>query len=194
MNPKHVGTRDGRALLLGAGVVALAWISTRVVPRLAREHEALLARTEASVRQLEAARRVLAEEAWVRDSLAERGRRLVSWAPRLVAGNTRAEATAELQSLMTGLADQHRVRMVRVQPVEGSGSALFVQVRLRVEAQGDIGGLAQWLQALEEGDRLLTIPELAITAPEPAAPGGQPETLRAELVIAGWAAPKARRE
>jgi hypothetical protein len=185
--------RDRRAVLLGAAVVLGSWLVTRGVPALLRAHTEWRARTEASVRQLAAAREALEGAAWTRDSLDARGRRLVAWAPRLVAGGTPAEAMAELQSVISGLAAQHRVRIVRVEPTADSAAGLFTPVRLRVEAQSDVGGLAQWLAAIEEGDHLLSVPRLVISAPEPAASSGQAEVLRAELVIAGWAAPKARR-
>ncbi len=185
--------RDRRALLLGASVMASAWLATRGVPAFLRAHAEWRARTEASVRQVEAAREALAEAPWTRDSLAARGRRLVEWAPRLVAGGTPAEAMAELQNMVSGLAAQHRVRIVRVQPSADSAAGLFTPVRLRVEAQGDVSGLAHWLAAIEEGNHLLAVPSLVISAPEPAASSGQAEALRAELVIVGWAAPKARR-
>jgi hypothetical protein len=185
--------RDRRTLLLGASVMASAWLATRGVPALLRAHADSRARTEASVQQLAAAREALEGATWTRDSLAARGRRLVEWAPRLVAGATPSEAMAELQSLVSDLASQHRVRIVRVQPSADSAAGLFTPVRLRVEAQADVSGLAHWLAAMEEDDRLLTIVGLSISAPEPAAVSNQAEVLRAELVIAGWAAPKTRR-
>jgi hypothetical protein len=184
---------DRRAVLVGAAVVIGSWLALRGVPALIRAHSEWRAHTEASVRQLAAAREALADAAWTRDSLAARGRRLVAWAPRLLAGGTPAEAMAELQSLVSGLAAEHRVRIVRVEPSADSAAGLFTPVRLRVEAQSDVVGLAQWLAAMEEGDHLLIVPSLVISAPEPAASSGQAEALRAELVIAGWAAPQARR-
>jgi hypothetical protein len=189
----QLNPRDRRAVLLGGAVVVGSWLVTRGVPALLRAHADRRARTEASVRQLAAAREALADAAWTRDSLGARGRRLVTWAPRLVAGGTPAEAMAELQSIVSGMAAQHRVRIVRVEPSADSAAGLFTAIRLRVEAQSDVGGLAQWLAAIEEGDRLLSIVVLSISAPAPAASSGQAEVLRAELVIAGWAAPKARR-
>jgi hypothetical protein len=188
----QLNTRDRRAVLLGAAVVVGSWLVTHGVPGLIRVHAEWRARTEASVRQLAAAREALEGAAWTRDSLAARSRRLVAWAPWLVAGGTPAEAMAELQSVVSGLATQHRVRIVRVEPSADSAAGLFTPVRLRVEAQGDVGGLAQWLAAIEEGDHLLAVPSLVISAPEPVASSGQAELLRAELVIVGWAAPKAR--
>jgi hypothetical protein len=169
-------------------MVAAGWLGTRGVPRVFHSYALLRARTEASVRRLAAGREVLLEAPSMRDSLGTRAQRLVAWAPRLVAGKTPAEAAADLSSLVTGPAAQHRVRVVRMDPMADSAGAVFTRVGLRIEVQGDISGIARWLAALEEGDRLLEVRELAVFAPEPAAPG---ETLRAELTIVGWAAPLA---
>ncbi len=183
--------RDRRALLLGAAIVAAVWLATQGVPRLVRGYQSLRARSESSVRRLAAAREVLADAPLTRDSLGARAQRLVGWAPRLIAGTTRAEAAADLSSLVTGLAARDRVRVVRMTPLPDSAGALFARVGLRIEVTGDITGIGSWLSALEEGDRLLAVRALAAMAPEPAAPAGQAEALRAELTIVGWAAPRA---
>jgi hypothetical protein len=186
-----LGARDRRAVLLGGGVLLAAWLAARGVPRLLHGYASLRARTEASAHQLAAAREALAEAPFVRDSLSVRAQRLVAWAPRLVAGRTPAEAAADLASLVTGLAAQLRVRVARMDPLPDSAGAVFARVGLRIEVQGDIGGIARWLSSLEEGDRLLAVRTISVMAPEPAAPATQAEALRAELTIVGWAAPRA---
>lgn len=158
---------------------------------MVRGYESVRARTEAAERQLAAAREELAEAPFTRDSLGARAQRLVALAPRLIAGRTPAEAAADLSSLVTGLAAEQQVRVIRMNPLPDSGSPLFTRVGLRIDAQGDVGGLARWLSALEEGQRLLAVREIAVTAPEPTAPATRPEALHAELTIVGWAAPRA---
>lgn len=187
---KALPARDRRALLAGSALILAGLILTRGLPAALRAHERLRARAEAGVRELASAREALAEEPGVRDSLGARATRLVAWAPRLVGGATPAEGTAELTSLVTGLAAQHRVRVARLQGLPDSAAGLFVRVGIRLEAQGDVAGLAGWLAALEKGPKLLAVRELAVSALEPAAPPTQAEGLRAELSLIGWAAPR----
>jgi hypothetical protein len=187
-----LGSRDRRALLLGGAVVMATWIATRGMSSLLHRHEELRARAEVALVELQRSRELVAEEPLALEALADRARELVAWAPRLVAGATPAEALAELSSYMSGLAAQHRVRLVRLDPSADSASGPFARLSLRLEAQGDIRGLAGWLVAMEEGERLLAVREIALSAPEPAAPSAQPEVLRAEIVIEGWAAPQER--
>jgi hypothetical protein len=178
---------------MGAALVAGAWLFTRGVPALARNIDGRRARTEAAVRSLIAAREAAREAAWLRDTLASRAERLLTWAPRLLSGGTGAEATATLQSLVTGLAATHRVRIVRVDPGAAVRSGDFLEATLRLEAQGDVAGIAGWLSAIEEGETLLAVRQVQLNSPEPAAPAHQPELLRANLTITGWAAVSAPR-
>jgi hypothetical protein len=183
-----ISSRDRRVLLLGAGVVLFTWLATRAIPAALSWHASLRDRAEASALQLTRSREALAQETLIRESLAVRAARLVSMAPRLLAGRTEAEAVAEFSGLVNGLATRHRVRLVQLQPIPDSTRGLFTAISLRLELQGDVAGLAGWLAALEEGERLLAVREIQITATNPAAPPSQPETLRAELVVRGWAA------
>jgi hypothetical protein len=175
--------------MIGATVVVGAWLATRGMPAALRWHEGLRSRTEAAVLELQLAEELIAEESLAREKLSGRAGELLAWAPRLVAGETPAEALAELSSYLSGLAAHHRVRLVRLDPSADSSAGPFIRLALRLEAQGDIRGVAGWLAALEEGERLLAVREIALSTSEPAAPPSQPEVLRAELVIEGWAAP-----
>jgi hypothetical protein len=157
---------------------------------LLHRHEELRARAEVALVELQRSRELVAEEPLAREALADRARELLAWAPRLVAGATQAEALAELSSYVSGLAAQHRVRLVRLDPSRDSVVGPFAQLALRLEAQGDVRGMAGWLAALEEGERLLAVREISLSATEPAGPASQPEVLRAELLIEGWAAPR----
>lgn len=138
------------------------------------------------------ARAALVAEPVARESLAAHAARLVAYAPRLFAGTTQAEAGAELIAYVSGQADLRRVRIVRQDVQADSAVPPFRRLVLRLDVEGDIVGIAAWLADLEEGTKLVTIGELAITAPEPGAGTAQPERLRAELVVTAWSAARAR--
>lgn len=61
---------------------------------------------------------------------------------------------------------------------------------MRVEAQGDAAGLAGWLADLEEGQTLVRVRALTISASQPTAPPGHAEQLRAQLVLDAWSSPR----
>ena len=56
---------------------------------------------------------------------------------------------------------------------------LFTRIALRVSAEGDAEGVARWLADLEEGEKLIRVRALAISAPEPASRYASP---RAEFL------------
>lgn len=181
--------RDRRAVLAGGAIVGLALL-VRGVPAGLHAVTALRARADAASLELSRSQELLAAERVLRDSLASRARRILALAPRLVAGATVSDARAELASIVGAAAARHRVRIAREEAQPDTPHDPFVRLVLRVEAEGDIAGVAGWLAELEEGPRLLTADELTIVAAEPTAPAAQPELLRVSLTIAGWAAPR----
>jgi hypothetical protein len=190
--PKNVTGRERLAIGLGVGIVVALWCAARVVPYVWRSAQERRERIETAVLALARAREALVAEPAARESLGARASRLVGHAPRLFAGTTPAEAQAELSGYVAGLAAMRGVRLVSQDARTDSAASLFTSVTLRTEAEGDITGIAGWLAALEEGDRLLDVRTLAITAPEPAAAPGQPERLRVQATISAWSAERRR--
>lgn len=181
--------RERRTILVSTAVIAGAWIALKALPAGYRWQQDQRARAEQVEMTLLRAREAIVAEPVARESLAARGRRLVALAPRLFAGATTAQAGAELTSWVSGLADARGVRIGRQSLGADSLAAPFRRLALRLDAEGDITGIAGWLSQLEAGPRLVTIEQLAISALEPAAPAAQPERLRAELVLVAWNAP-----
>lgn len=178
--------QDRRALSRGGSVVLALWLMTRGIPDVVRAHERSRTAAALGAEQVARARAVLAEQPAERDSFAVSARRLVALAPRLLPGRSNAEAASALGSQVNGSADQARVRVVRVDPLPDSSAGVFSRVALRVEARGDVAGLARWIALLERGPPALRVKEVTISAADPTAPSDRPETLVAELVVAGW--------
>lgn len=187
----HLSPRDRRAVAAGLGLVVLT-AAARSLPAAYGAARTVRQRSDAAALELARGRELLLAQGLLRDSLGARASRLIGYAPRFLAGRTSAEAGAELAGLLSAGAARHQVRLVRQDARPDSALGPFVVVTLRVEAEGDITGLAGLLAELEEGVPLLNIPELILSAPEPAAPATQAERLRAELTVTGLRLPRGR--
>lgn len=169
------------ALTLVAAVVAL-----RVVPfahaRVAQKHE--LARARALT--LAAAREMVAGEPATRESLQVALREFVALAPRLLDGRSQAEAGATLVSWISGAASGASLKVRRAESLADSGSGVLRRVRVRAELEGDVAGITMFLRDAEQGDPVLSIPMLAVTAVSPTEAGPAPEIIRVEIVLTGW--------
>lgn len=183
-----LASRDRRALTIGTAVIATAWLLLRGSPLAVASYRELALRADLVAAQRTEARALIAVDGALRDSLAECGAMLLGWAPRLIAGRTRAEAEAELAFVLHALVSGGRVHLTRIDPAPDSAVGLFRVVALRVAAESDVAGLSAWLERLDRATSLVRIREAAISAADPLAPSGQAEVLRAELTIEGWAA------
>ncbi len=186
--------RDRKALVLGLTVVVGAVLLLRVIPWGVRSVVALRARTAERVGTLARAENALAAAPALRDSLTRALGAVVALAPRLVDGRTAAEASASLSALVSMAASRHQVRVVRLDPLPDSAAgAVFRRIAVHAELEGDARGLTRFLRAIETGDPLLTVPTLAVQAPDPLGRSPGPETLRAELDVTGFFLPRETR-
>ncbi len=158
--------RERRVVAGGAILSAVALITVYGVLPFARrwsEREARIAalaeqagRLEALVESQSALDRVVAEL----DRSRERRDR------RLLLGQTADLAASSLQSLVKGYADRSRVRLERVDVVRDleSESSGLTPVGLRLTVRGDVYGLVDFLFYLQNGEKLLVLDELRVTA------------------------------
>jgi hypothetical protein len=63
----------------------------------------------------------------------------------------------------------------------------FQRALVRLEAQGDVSGLMQFLLLIELAPGLLDVRELSVTPAEPAAGGDRAEVIRVSISIEGVA-------
>ena len=183
-------SRDRKALLLGGAVILGAVLVLRVIPWGVRSVLALRTRTLERVETLARARDALAAAPAQRDSLTLALGAVVALAPRLVDGRSAAEASASLSALVSMSASRHQVRLVRLDPLPDSAAGVFRRVAVRAELEGDVRGLTRFLRTIETGDPLLTVPALAVLAPDAQGRSPGPEALRAEVSIEGFFLPR----
>ena len=179
--------RDRRALFVGGGVVLAAFLLLRVLPWTLRS---VLA-AEVGLRQRSAllarARADLAEAGGLRDSAVALGQALVGLAPKILSGNSPAEAVADLSGRVNLAASRNQAKLERVDPLTDSAVAgRLHRVALRAAFECDIRGLVGTLQVLTSGKAALAVRELRVTAVDASAADRSPEVLRVEMTVAGW--------
>jgi hypothetical protein len=176
--------RDRRALVLGSVAVVVGVFVLRVLPWTVRsalagevglrQRAALLARAHAD----------LAEASGLRDSAVELGHALVGLAPKILSGNSLAEAVADLSGRVNLAASRNQAKLERVDPLTDSTvSGRLHRVALRAAFECDIRGLVGVLQALTFGKAALTVRELRVDA---SSADRSPEVLRVDMTVAGW--------
>jgi len=168
-------------------VVLAAVLVLRVVPwtvrsalaaeTALREQDALLARARAD----------LADASTLRDSAVQLGQALVGLAPKILTGNTVADAVADLSGRVNLAGSGHQAKLERVDPVPDSTVAgRLHRVTLHAAFECDVRGLVGVLQTLAFGKAALAVREVRVTAVDIASPEKSPEVLRFELTVSGW--------
>jgi type II secretion system (T2SS) protein M len=173
--------------MIGGAVVCGAVLLLRVLPWgvrgvLAaetglRERAALLARARAD----------LSDAVVLRDSAVQLGTALDGLAPKILSGNSAADAVADLSGRVNLAVSGNRSRLERVDAVPDSAAAgRLHRVTLRTAFECDVRGLAGVLEALEFGKVVLSLRELRVTAVDAGSADRVPEVLRVEMTVAGW--------
>ena len=186
-------SRDRRALVIGACVVALAAL-VRGVP-LALDRASRAAAT-AQVRADRAAyaQRMLASLPAMRDSLVARSLQLDAVNATLIRAGSPARVSADLSALVSRAARDVGLDLFSSSATSDSSTeSPLLRAELHLDAQGDIAGVMQFLLLLELSPGLLDIREFALSQPDPAAPSNRPEQLRLTLTIDGVARRVAQR-
>jgi hypothetical protein len=187
MTSRKLSSRDARVLMLGTLVVTAIVVLSRGVPALRGRAEryregaaraaAQAGRVEWSLRNADGTRRAL-----------ERTRsQLAAYDSAIVEDETPSAASARLAELVSDAAEVAEARLGAVQLGADTIAArgTLARVTARASVTGDLMAIAQMLQALEEGPRLLAVRELGIVPMQTGAVRGQPEVLQAELLVEG---------
>lgn len=178
--------RDRRALVIGAATVLLLVLGGKGVPAWLRWTGGARAEASALIAEAVRARESVRNTGTVRDSLAARRPRYEELAPAILEGETATGAAGSLAEQLSNAAAEANVQLGSVQlRADTTSQAAFTRVAVRADFTGDIIGVAAMLYVLEGGAELLSIRELSITQPEPAAGDDRPEMLRVSLVIEG---------
>jgi len=193
MSPRvNLSVRDRRALSLGALVLLPSFFFIwGVKPFLATISES---RDFLSVERAALSRERAAVGAAQRNpgmqQLADSLMRAMS--PRLFAGRDDVMATAELVSHLGAVAAEHNVWLqnATTRPAEvGDAGVRTLHVALRAES--DIEGVLRFLQALEQGEKLLRVERLDISVAAGSFVEDGVEPVSISALIMGYAIPEA---
>lgn len=178
---------ERRTIGIGATVVGVATVVVLGVLPLTRrwtEREALIAVSRGQVARMET---IAGRESEFLEQARAVEARLAASGTRLVRAPTAALAAASLQSVVRDYARETFVTVTRLDaagaPVAGVAGPLALPASLSV--QGDIYGIAEFLQRLQHGRWLLEVTDLAI-APNPVLRGNLLQVtvgLRAPLAL-----------
>ena len=183
-----LSARDKRTLIVGVGVVGGLFVLARGVPSLMRWQNAQRTEAASMTADLSAARAGARQMPALRDSLRARQRRLAAVDSTMLSGPTSSSAAAMLASALEDLATESSVKVSAMQlHADSAAAGALVQIGVRVTAVADVYGLLALLRAIEGGETLLAVRELAVTQPEPAAPSSKPEALRVDMMVVGLA-------
>lgn len=181
-----IGRRDRRALLLGASVIALGAVVTRLGPaaigRIIRARQkvsvevSLLTRSRAELRQVPL----------LEDSAAAVRERFLAIGPDLVPGGNEVDAGEALRGLLTIAADRNRVRLTSVEFLPDSvGVGRVRRVSIRASLESDLQGLLETLAAIEAGQPVIAVASLQLLAGD-APDSARTERLTGTAVLRGW--------
>jgi hypothetical protein len=98
----------------------------------------------------------------------------------LLQASSAADAGATLASLVSNAADAAGIQPLGISVRPDSARGVLARVAVRVAAIGDVEGLVDFVNEIEQSEILLTIRELAVEQPDVAATS---ETLHLELLI-----------
>jgi hypothetical protein len=110
--------------------------------------------------------------------------------PRLFSGRDDVMASSELAAYLGRTAEQHRVWMVDATTRPGVLSPAGVRtLRVDLRAESDFEGLLDFLQALEQGDRVVRIERLDVSQALSRVGNEEAETLTIVATVSGFALP-----
>jgi hypothetical protein len=183
---RNLEPRERRTIAIGAIAVAVTAIVTLVLVPLGRrwsEREALISVTQNHLARVAS---IVGHEAELAGATRNVEARLDAGGTRLVRAKSLPLAASAVQSMVRDYARASVVTVTRLDAVgEPIASGTGVAIPATIAAQGDIYGIADFLQRLQHGPWILEITDLAI-APNPVLRGNILQVsigLRAPIVV-----------
>lgn len=178
--------REQRLLVLGASLLAVSVVVTRIAPAGMRYSQSAVEQSRARAGQAARAAMMIQSLPTLRDSLGGVAASLVAAAPLLMEGRTPADAATSLSVWITLASERERLRIRQLESQPDSGRGAIRPVTVRAQLEGDIAGIGGFLRHVEAGAPLLSVREFSLTTLDASGRLGGTETLRFELAIRGW--------
>lgn len=182
-----ISSRDRRALSVGVAIAVAAMLYRMVPPTLDSLRQVRQSNQAMSDRLAFSGQDVAVLDA-TRDTLAARTGRLASADTLLLSPGSPAHVASELGAIVRGSARTAGLELLGATTQSDSVvRQAFQSALVRLEAQGDVSGLMQFLLLIELAPGLLDVRELSVTPVEPAAGGDRAEVIRVSISIEGVA-------
>ena len=112
---------------------------------------------------------------------------MVGLAPKLLSGDSPAQALADLSGRVNLAASRNQTKIERADQLSDSvGAGRLRRVRLQAAVESDIRGVVGFVRTLELGDAVLSVEELRIVASDANSADIAPEILRVDVTVTGW--------
>jgi hypothetical protein len=121
------------------------------------------------------------------DTVEVRTNQLMGVMSRLAIGEPASEAAGLRRALEVQARDRGLVVLSSSSEVDSLTTGLATSFFVRLDGEGDVVGLANWLRAIEEGEPTLVVREMSILATDVEVPQTGPETLRFAIRVEGVA-------
>jgi Type II secretion system (T2SS), protein M subtype b len=178
--------RRRRMLFIGIGIVT-SWTSLKALPWLVTEWGEARWEVQDQARLLAQHRIEIANEQALAHSAAQVKEAMIALAPRLLAGETSAQAGDALAALLSVVATRSNTKLTSSLPMADSTEAGHLRrVAIHAAFDGDIRGVTSMLRSLSEEETVLIADELRILAADAGGSEGGAEVLRVELTVRGW--------
>lgn len=179
--------RRRRPLLWASGIVIAAWLLLGVAPGLVSSIREARWKLADKVSLLDRSRADLSARTGLEDSAGVLKEQLLTQAPRLVSGNSPAEAADALAGLVSIAVERGDARLTRSESIADSTTrGLLNQVRMLAAFDTDVRGMLAILRSLAQEVPILSVESLNVMVADPNAPAASAELLRVELVVRGW--------
>ncbi len=159
----RVSARERRVLIIGGAVVAAVLIYY-VADALLPSRSTLAAEVANRKRTLLAERELLGQEASYKTRVEQYQKRLEQDRSRLLPGDNPNVAGAEVQRVLKELADRNGVEITQRNVQREKKLDKLIKVPVQINMQCNADQLVQFLAAIENYDKFLTVDELSITS------------------------------
>lgn len=189
----RTSSRNRRALALGVMAVGLILGFGRGLPAWKSWVSEATASAQELAAELQRARAATHSTRGSAARLRVDSARLDSAGTMLLDAPSPEGAAAELATVLSTAAEETAVRVVSIETKADSAAGQLFAASARVNAVGDVRGLAEFLSAIEGGPYLLRVRSLAVSQPELGAAADRAEALRIDVTVDGRArAPRSK--
>ena len=180
------GSRDRRALMVGAASIAVVLAFGRGMPSLMRRTTASQQEAAEMRAELARARGDLADSASLAGEVNRARSAWSSYESSAIDAPTLASAAGTLGAIISVAAEEAGLAVGSMSMSLDTSDARVSRLSARIQCSGDLSAVAGFLAAIEAGTPALFVPSVAITRSEIGTQAGGPEHLAMDVTVNGF--------